>query len=102
MQSMLDIKLNNSEGALERILSRLRQRGYTVCSMNVKRSSDNSAYIVQVTIESTRPMEQAAQQLTKLLDVQSVRLQVLPKEAVSGNGYAQREKESELRVCASL
>jgi acetolactate synthase regulatory subunit len=102
MQSTLDIRINNTEGAIERILCRLRQRGYSVCSMNVNRSPDNSTFVVQATIESTRPMEQAAKQLTKLFDVQSVKLHAQPMEVMPGNGYAQREKESELRVCASV
>ncbi|PWT94391.1 MAG: hypothetical protein C5B53_13255 [Candidatus Melainabacteria bacterium] len=102
MRSTLDIRLNNCEGALERILCRLRQRGYALCDMNVRRSADFSAFVVEVTIESDRPMDQAVKQLTKLFDVQSVKLHVQHKEVLPGNGYAQREKESELRVCASV
>lgn len=102
MLSTLDIQINNSEGAIERILCRLRQRGFTLCAMNVYRSADFSSFIVQVTIESVRPMDQAAKQLTKLFDVQSVKLQTHHKEVVPGNAYAQREKEPELKVCASV
>jgi acetolactate synthase regulatory subunit len=70
--------------------------------MNVRRSSDFSTFVVEVTIESDRPMEQAVKQVTKLFDVQSVKLHVQHKEVSPGNGYAQREKESEFRVCASV
>jgi acetolactate synthase regulatory subunit len=102
MQCTLDIRLNNTEGALERILSRLRQRGYSLCAMNVDRSSDYSTFVVQATIESSRPIDQAAKQLTKLFDVQSVKLHVQYKEALPANGYAQREKRFERKLCASV
>jgi len=102
MHCTLDIRLTNAEGALERVLGRLRQRGFALCAMTVDRSPDYSTYIVQATIESSRPMDQAEKQLSKLFDVQSVKLQLHNKEVVPTNGYAQCEKESELQVCASI
>jgi acetolactate synthase II small subunit len=102
MQCALDIKLENSEGAVERVLCRLRQRGYSLCTMNVDQSSDGSTYLVHLTIESLRPMDQAVKQLNKLFEVQSVKLYHQPMEGTPNNGHAQADKESALKVCASV
>jgi acetolactate synthase regulatory subunit len=102
MQCALDIRLDNCEGAVERVLGRLRQRGFSLCTMNVDRSSDSSTYLVHLTIESLRPMEQAVKQLDKLFEVQSVKLYNQNREGIANNGYAQADKESTLKVCASV
>lgn len=101
MQCTLDIRLNNAEGVLERVLGRLRQRGFALCGLTVDLSDDSCTYFVQAKVESSRPMERAVKQLDKLVDVQSVRFHH-HMEVVSGNGYLQREEEPEFRVCASV
>jgi acetolactate synthase regulatory subunit len=95
----VDIRINNAEGALERVLGRLRQRGFALTSMNVDLCADCSTYLVQATINSTRSMDQAAKQLSKLFDVQSVNFHHHHMEVLQGNGYVQRE---DVRVCASV
>ena|SRR5258708_4535864 len=102
MQCALDIRLDNCEGAVERVLSRLRQRGFSLCTMNVDRSSDSSTYLIQLTIESLRPMDQAVKQLDKLFEVQSVKLYNQDMEGMTNNGYVQADKEPALKVCASV
>ncbi len=74
MQYVLEIRVNNTEGIVERILGRLRQRGFSMCGMTVERSVDCSTLSVQVVTEGLRSIEHAAKQLDKLIDVQSVNL----------------------------
>ena len=69
MKITLDIRMNNTEGALERILSRLRQRAFSVCNMSADRSTDHCFIDARITVESSRPVELAARQIEKLFDV---------------------------------
>jgi acetolactate synthase II small subunit len=96
MQSVLDIRVNNNDGIVERILGRLRQRGFSMCGMTVERSSDCSTLFVQVVTESSRPIEQVAKQLDKLIDVQSVKLRNNPLEDRAGDLHQLGIKVSEL------
>jgi len=64
----------NTEGALERLLGRLRQRAFTVCAMNVGTSPNLARMDVKVTVESARPIELAIKQLNKLIDVDGVEI----------------------------
>jgi acetolactate synthase regulatory subunit len=83
----LEITTANSEGALERILGCLRQRGFALCGMNADRSLDHSAMEVRLTLEGTRPMELAVKQVSKLYDVMNVQVQQM--EVHESNGYRQ-------------
>jgi acetolactate synthase regulatory subunit len=83
----LEITTANSEGALERILGCLRQRGFALCGMMADRTNDHSAIEVRVTLESTRPMDLAVKQVSKLYDVMSVQVQAM--EVHESNGYRQ-------------
>ncbi len=101
MKSVLELRLNNSEGVLERVLGSLRQRGFPLCSMHMQRNSDGNSLTFQCTVESHRPIENALRQLMKLYDVQSVKLQYA--EATTGEGYAHRpNKTSNEQACLSV
>lgn len=87
MKVTLDIRIANAEGALERILGRLRQRAFSVCNIHADRTADHAFLDVSVTVESARPIELAAKQIGKLFDVANV--QVSYAEAGAQHGYRQ-------------
>jgi acetolactate synthase regulatory subunit len=74
MKMTLDIRMANTEGALERILGRLRQRCFSICSMSADRSHDQSEIQARITVESARSIELAVKQLEKLFDVIQVKV----------------------------
>lgn len=74
MKFTLEIRMANSEGALERILGRLRQRAFSLCSISADRSADQSIMEARITVESSRPIDNVIRQLDKLFDVISIRL----------------------------
>ena len=92
MKFNLEITTANSEGALERILGCLRQRGFALCAMIADRTHDQSIMEVRLTLEGTRPMDLAVKQIAKLYDVLNV--QVQPMEAHESNGYRQLQTAS--------
>jgi acetolactate synthase regulatory subunit len=100
MKSALELRLNNIEGVIERVLGTLRQRGFELCSMQMERSNDAATLKVSVTVDSHRPIEGACRQLAKLFDVQSVILQY--SEAMAAEGYAQHEKSNQREVLLSV
>ena len=92
MRFNLEITTANSEGALERILGCLRQRGFALCGMNADRSHDHTAMAVRLTLEGSRPMDLAVKQIAKLYDVMNVEVQ--PMEVHESNGYRQLQTAS--------
>lgn len=74
MKFTLDISMNNTEGVLERILGRLRQRNFTVCAMTAGTTSNWDMMNARITVESVRPPEFAVKQISKLVDVRGVEL----------------------------
>jgi acetolactate synthase regulatory subunit len=82
----LEIIMANSEGALERILGCLRQRGFTLCAINATETLDQAAMSARVTLSGSRPMELAVKQVRKLYDVHHVRVEEMEGES---NGYRQ-------------
>jgi len=100
MKSALEMRLVNSEGVLERVLGRLRQRGFDLCSMNVERSSDAAFLTIRITVESSRSIDNICRQLEKLFDVISVKLQYSEDNASEGFNY--NEKTSQREVCVSV
>jgi acetolactate synthase regulatory subunit len=95
MKVTLEIRMANAEGALERILGRLRQRCFSICSMSADRSSDHSFIDAQITVESSRPIDIAAKQIAKLFDV--IQVKVHYTEAELHHGYWQ-QKPAEVRA----
>ncbi len=51
MKFTVSIRLSNTEGALERVLGRLRQRAFEISSMSAERTSDRSFIDARFTIE---------------------------------------------------
>jgi acetolactate synthase regulatory subunit len=82
----LEIIMANTEGALERILGCLRQRGFVLCAISATETLDQAAMSARVTLQSSRPMELAVKQVRKLYDVHHVRVEEMEEES---NGYRQ-------------
>ena len=74
MKFTLDVTMANTEGALERLLGRLRQRSFTVCALNAGTSQNFARMDVRITVESARAIELAIKQLNKLIDVDGVEI----------------------------
>mgnify|MGYP001285930008 CR=1 FL=1 len=72
MRYTLDISLKNNEGALERILGRLRQRSFSLCSLKADSMESGKEMVARITVESFRPAEYAMKQIDKLYDVEKV------------------------------
>ncbi len=70
MKCTLEITMTNSEGVLERILGRLRQRNFSIHSMNTNCSSDLSKVKATITVESQlTSISSIMKHLGKLYDV---------------------------------
>jgi acetolactate synthase regulatory subunit len=99
MKFTLEIRLQNSEGALERILGRLRQRSFSLCGIVATINSEEGSIDARITVEGTRAAEPIIRQIGKLYDVELVKVYA---EAESNNGYRpfqnQREVEAYMPV----
>lgn len=100
MRFTLEIRLSNSEGALERVLGKLRQRDFGLCGIVADCSTDRATINARIMVESARPVEPALKQLGKLYDVQH--LKVHHAEAESNNGYTNGYRESQAELCLSV
>jgi len=75
MRFTLEIRMTNSEGVLERILGRLRQRNLHICGMVANLATDQSVIDARFTVDSLhRAPEPAVKQLGKLYDVLHMRV----------------------------
>ena len=101
MKYNLDVIMTDAEGGLERLLGRLRQRGFAMCTMSAGRSHDHSLMRARITVEGTRPVEPLVKQLSKLFEVRYVAVSS-PMEATISYVYAQNDAQEHLRLCASL
>ncbi|MBI1271898.1 acetolactate synthase 2 small subunit [bacterium] len=81
MRYTFDISMKNSEGALERVLGRLRQRSFSLCSLKADSLESGKEMVARVTVESERSAEYAMKQIDKLYDVARVVLNEVVEEA---------------------
>ncbi len=77
MKFIVSIRLSNNEGALERVLGRLRSRSFDVSSMSAERTSDKAFIDARLTIEGQRAPEPLFRQLEKIYDVVSIKVQFI-------------------------
>lgn len=87
-RSVLEIRITNTEGALERILGKLRSRSFAICSIMAERTENGAAIEARITVESVRPSDLAAKQIGKLYDVEYVHVRAM--EAEESNGYREQ------------
>lgn len=92
MKFSLEITVSNAEGAMERILGCLRQRGFSLCAMIADRTHDHSAIEMRVTVDGTRPADIAVKQIGKLYDVMHVRAHSMEES----NGYRQLQSATQV------
>lgn len=100
MKYSLEVIMSDAEGGLERLLGRLRQRGFGMCTMSAGRSPDHGTIRARITIEGTRPIEPLIQQIKKLFDVRHVAISSM--EATISHVYNQVDAQDQLGLCASL
>ncbi len=63
MKFTVSIRLSNTEGALERLLGKLRQRAFEISSMSADRTADRGFIDARFTIEGSRDVEPVIKQL---------------------------------------
>ena len=73
-QHQLSIEAQSRPEILERILRVVRHRGFRICAMNMSQAQDSDQVSIAVTVTSLRPVDLLTAQLTKLMDVTSVRV----------------------------
>ena len=100
MKFSIELTMVNTEGALERVLGKLRQRSFDLCSVVVGRRADCSALDARIVVEGTRPFEPVAKQLWKLFDVQHLRVNAM--EGAPAHVYSQQDATQKLGLVASL
>ena len=64
--------MKNTEGVLERILGRLRQRNLNIQAINASCTPDSSNIEAKITVDSKMNAEPIMKQLAKLYDVQKI------------------------------
>ena len=101
MKFSLDVIMTTAEGSLERVLGKLRQRSFTLCSMTAGRTTDHHSIRARIIVEGTRDIEPAIKQLSKLYDVRSVAVSS-SMEATVTHVYQQADAQEQLGLCASL
>jgi acetolactate synthase II small subunit len=98
MKFHLDIMLANNEGALERVLSTVRQRSFVLCNILAGRTQDQTSITARITLEGTRPAETIIKQIAKLYDVKHIAIST----AETNHVYNQNDVYESLGLCASL
>ncbi|HBV39028.1 MAG TPA: acetolactate synthase 2 small subunit [Erwinia sp.] len=75
MQHQLSIEARFRPEILERILRVVRHRGFQVCSMNMSSGENSDSINIAMTVASQRSVDLLSTQLSKLMDVATVRIQ---------------------------
>ena len=70
MKHNLSIEVKQQSIALERFLRVTRHRGFSLLSMNIESNDEN--YVVNMAVDSARPIYLLTQQLKKLVEVSQV------------------------------
>jgi acetolactate synthase regulatory subunit len=68
----LQIRVAQTEGGLERILSVTRRRRYELVQMSVNAADDGAYFDVELTVRAERPAQSLVRQIEKLEDVADV------------------------------
>mgnify|MGYP000193332351 CR=1 FL=1 len=72
MKFTVEMTMKNTEGVLERVLGRMRQRNISVHSITANCSEDFSKLSAQIIVETQTAAEPIMKQLGKLYDVQEL------------------------------
>ena len=79
MKHFLKIELSTTEGALIRAIGLVERRGFSVLSCRLFEEADNQR-ILEISVESERPVAVLKRQLERLHDVQHVQLPVVAQQ----------------------
>jgi acetolactate synthase regulatory subunit len=90
MKFTLEIRMHNTEGALERLLGKLRQRSFSLCAL-VAGINDPKFIDARITVEGLRAAEPVIRQIGKLYDVEQVSVFA---EADASNGYRHKQNKN--------
>ena len=93
MKFTVSIRMSNTEGALERLLGRLRQRAFEISSMSAERTTCRAFLDARFTIEGTRDVEPVIKQLAKCYEVLNLKFQYTEGGAQNGQWYNHTERE---------
>ena len=85
MRHQMTIELDASEGALLRTLGQVERRGFSLRSCTLREQA-SSGYMLEIAVESNRPVAVLKRQLERLHDVRMVVLRVA-KVAVITPGF---------------
>jgi acetolactate synthase small subunit len=86
MKHNIIITALNSEGAIERILGKIRSRGWKIDSLSAMTESDEQKYAISLIVAGERSIEQLVRQIEKLYDVELATVSELAKlEVVISN-----------------
>jgi acetolactate synthase regulatory subunit len=102
MKFNLDIIMSDTEGVLERVLAKLRQRGFSLNSLSANRVHEHSSVRARITVEGARAIDPAVKQLSKLFDVKYVAVALSSMEATVPHVHHQIDAQEPLGLCASL
>ncbi len=80
MKHEMRIELSTAEGAMLRTVGLVERRGFAVRSCTLHDASDDRR-LLEIAVESTRPVEVLKRQLERLHDVQSVELPAAAQRA---------------------
>lgn len=100
MKFSLDLIMENNEGALERVLGRLRQRSFAVHHITAGCSADGGTIKARIGVESERPIEPFIKHLAKLYDVKQIA--VNHSEANVSHAPTANDARQPFELCASL
>jgi acetolactate synthase regulatory subunit len=79
MNTMIQLRVSTAEGALLRVLSVARRRGFEIARLVANRSDREACVDVAMMVEGERPVDILVRQLEKLFDVEEVRVtEMLP------------------------
>mgnify|MGYP000602915110 CR=1 FL=1 len=74
MSYLTQLRVRNAEGALERVLGVVRIRGFAVQSMSAQHDLTGQHFDLTLRLKSDRPIGRLSNQLSKLVDVESLEL----------------------------
>ncbi len=84
MSYVLNLKVRNMEGALERILGVVRYRGFALMGLMATQDREGSRLEVSMTVDGEQRVSNLPKQIAKLFDVETVEMihQVTPVQKV--------------------
>lgn len=74
MTKLLFVKMKRADGALERLLRTVRDRGLEIVEMSARRSLDNSFYFVRISVQGSSSSELLREDIAALNEIRQVEI----------------------------